>query len=124
MFTARREGDPRQRRYSFALETRRRVLGPEHPDTVSTLSDLTSMYQHSGRYAIAETYASQALAGKRSALGSEHMQTVAAAADFVLACLSQSKFAEAEPIAREALETVRRTQPDHWLRFRSASLLG
>jgi hypothetical protein len=49
---------------------------------------------------------------------------VAAKADFVLACVSQSKFAEAEPVAREAQEIVRRTQPDHWLRFRSASLLG
>ena len=66
------------------------------------------MYQRQGKYALAETYAAQALAGRRHALGSEHPDTMASAADLALAYLSQGKFAESEPLAREALEFDRK----------------
>ena len=82
------------------------------------------MYQRQGKYALAETYAAQALAGRRHALGSEHPDTMASAADLALAYLSQGKFAESEPLAREALEFDRKKQPDDWQRFRAESLLG
>ncbi|MFZ0593344.1 MAG: tetratricopeptide repeat protein, partial [Bryobacteraceae bacterium] len=77
-----------------------------------------------GKYALAESYAAQALAGRRHALGSEHPLTMASAADLALAYQLQAKFAEAEPFAREALEFNRKKQPDDWQRFRAESLLG
>ncbi len=82
------------------------------------------MYQRQGKYALAETYAAQALAGRRHALGSEHPDTMVSAADLALAYLSQGKFAESEPLAREAVEFDRKKQPDDWQRFRAESLLG
>ena len=100
--------------FSQTLEIQRRVLGPEHPDTLDTLSDFASMYQRQGKYALAETYAAQALAGRRHALGSEDPDTMASAADLALAYLSQGKFAESEPLAREAVEFDRKKQPDDW----------
>jgi eukaryotic-like serine/threonine-protein kinase len=61
----------RQGRYAQAealfkqtLEIQRRVLGPEHPDTLDSLSEIASMYQRQGKYAMAETYAAQSLAGR------------------------------------------------------------
>jgi tetratricopeptide (TPR) repeat protein len=83
------------------------------------------MYQRQGKYALAETYAAQALAGRTAhALGSDDPVTMKAAADLALAYLSQGKFAESEPLAREAVEFDRKKQPDDWQRFRAESLLG
>jgi len=82
------------------------------------------MYQHQGKFALAETYAAQALAGRRHALGPEHPVTMASAADLALACISQGKFAESEPLAREAMEFNRKKQPDDWQGFRAETLLG
>jgi tetratricopeptide (TPR) repeat protein len=101
-----------------------RVLGPEHPNTLYTLSDFASMYQHQGKYALAETYAAQALAGRRHALGPEHPDTMASAADLGLAYVSQGKFTESEPLAREAMEFSRKKQPDDWQGFRAETLPG
>jgi eukaryotic-like serine/threonine-protein kinase len=99
-------------------------LGPEHFDTLDTLSDLASMYQRQGKYALAESNAAQALAGRRDSLGTEQDDTMASAADVALAYQSQGKFAESEPLAREALEFNRKKHPDGWQRFRAESLLG
>ena len=110
--------------FSQTLEIERRVLGPEHPDTLDTLSDFASMYQLQGKYVEAETHVAQALAGRRQALGSEDPETIASAADLALAYQSQGKFVESEPLAREAMEVDRREQPDSWQRFRAESLVG
>ena len=40
----------------------RRVLGPEHPHTLYTLSDFAFTCQREGKYVLAETNAAQALA--------------------------------------------------------------
>jgi tetratricopeptide (TPR) repeat protein len=82
------------------------------------------MYQQEGKYALAETYAAQALAGRRRALGAQHPGTMASEGDLALAYLSQGKFAESEPLAREALQAEEKLQPDDWQRYRAESLLG
>ena len=92
--------------------------------TLETLSNLAEMYQSQGKYALAETYAAQALAGRRTTLGPEDADTMNAAAGLALAYQSQGKFAASEPLAREALETDRRKRPDDWQRFLAESLLG
>jgi tetratricopeptide (TPR) repeat protein len=110
--------------FSQTLELVRRVLGPEHPDTLNTLWGLACMYQRQGKYHLAATQGAQVLAGLQHALGWEHPDTMASAADLALAYQSQGKFAESEALAREALEFDRKNQPDDWQRFRAESLLG
>jgi hypothetical protein len=100
------------------------VLGPEDRDTLRFLSDVAFMYQRHGEYALAEVYATQALAGRRQAASSELPATMSSAADLALAYQSQQKFAQSETLAREALEFYRTKQPDDWQRFRAESLLG
>jgi len=109
---------------SQALEIRRRVSGPEHPDTLYTVSNFASLYQREGKYALAETYATQALTGRRHALGSEDPNTLASEADLALVYVSQGKFDESEPLARELVVLYQKKQPDDWQRFRAESLLG
>jgi tetratricopeptide (TPR) repeat protein len=106
------------------IEIQRRVLGPKHPDTLTSLSYLASLYQRWGKYGLAQTYAQEALAERRQTLSSEDTATMTAAADLALAYLSQGKFVESEPLSREALAFAQKSQPGDWQRFRAESLLG
>jgi eukaryotic-like serine/threonine-protein kinase len=106
------------------LLTEHRVLGPEHPTTLYTLLELASMYEREGKYSMAETYATQALAGYQHVLGPEHPVTMASATVLALSCLSEGKFAKSEGLARTVLEFDRKRMPDNWQRFGTESLLG
>ena len=90
---------------------------------LGNLSNIASMYQRQGKYTLAETYASQAVAGRRHVQGPEY-PGIDSESDLAIAYQSQGKFAEAEPLAREAVEYERKNRPDNWLRFRAESVLG
>src|SRR6516165_2139415 len=47
--------------FQQALETRKKELGPEHPDTANSLNNLAELYQLMGDYAKAEPIYQQAL---------------------------------------------------------------
>jgi tetratricopeptide (TPR) repeat protein len=106
------------------LDVRRRVLGPEHPATLYTHTDLVCVYANENRFSMAEPHAAQALAGRRRIFGPNNPDTMFSAQDLALAYIGQGKFAESEPLAREALDYGRKEQADDWRRFRAESLLG
>lgn len=60
------------------LEIRRRVLGPEHPDTLMSINNLAVVYFDEGKYAQAEALFSQTLEIMRRVLGPEHPATKSA----------------------------------------------
>ena len=47
--------------YKRALEIRERVLGPDHPDTATSLNNLAILYDNQGRYEEAEPLYKRAL---------------------------------------------------------------
>ncbi|MEZ5578736.1 MAG: tetratricopeptide repeat protein [Candidatus Competibacteraceae bacterium] len=51
--------------YQRALAAREKVLGPEHPDTLSSVNNLAGLYQSQGRYGEAEPLYQRVLAGLR-----------------------------------------------------------
>jgi len=106
------------------LEIRRRVLGPEHPDTLESLADLAITCLRQRKYALAESYATQTLAARRHVLGPEHPYTMDSMADLALAYQSEEKFTDGERLAREAVDMNRKKRPDEWKRFKAESLLG
>ncbi|MCB1823824.1 MAG: CHAT domain-containing protein, partial [Candidatus Competibacteraceae bacterium] len=59
-----------------ALAAREKVLGPEHPDTLSSVNDLAGLYQAQGRYGEAEPLYQRALAAREKVLGPEHPDTL------------------------------------------------
>jgi eukaryotic-like serine/threonine-protein kinase len=107
-----------------ALEIQRRVVGPDHPDTLYSMNNLADVYYQQSKSSQAEALYGQILAERRHALGSEHPDTMASASDLALAYRSQGKFVQSEPLAREAWEFFKKKQPDDWQRFRAESLLG
>jgi serine/threonine protein kinase len=91
-----------------ALATRRRVLGEEHPDTLTTIHNMGSVLKKLGRLDEAEPYHREALEKSRRALGEEHPDTLASLSSMGSLLSVQGKLAEAEPLYREALDRRRR----------------
>ena len=55
-----------------ALAIREEVLGPEHPDTATSLNNLAGLYYAQGKYSLAEPLLKRALAIREKQLGPEH----------------------------------------------------
>ena len=57
------------------MSARRRTLGDEHPDTLSSIYKLACLLQAQGKQAEALVLSRQALAGRRRVLGEGHPST-------------------------------------------------
>jgi len=90
------------------LETRRRVLGSEHPDTLESLVGLAGYYDDEGKYAQAEALDSQVLEIQRRILGPEHRLTLLTMGNLASEYLSDEKYAQAEALFSQNLEMRRR----------------
>jgi tetratricopeptide (TPR) repeat protein len=86
-----------------SLETRERVLGPEHLDVAEALNGLGALYFRKGEYAKAEPLYQRALTVRERALGPEH--PLVAASHYNLATLYKNRgdYAKAEPLYLSAL---------------------
>ncbi len=91
-----------------AMETRRRVLGSDHPSTNSSINDMGLLLQDQGKFADAEKLLREVLETRRRTLGDEHPDTLGSMTNMAGLLQDQKKFAEAEPYFREVLEKSRR----------------
>jgi hypothetical protein len=62
--------------YRRALEGREKTLGPEHPDTLTSVSHFGLMLERQGMYEEAEGMHRRALEGRERTLGPEHPDTL------------------------------------------------
>jgi hypothetical protein len=60
----------------LSLEIREKILGREHPDTLTSVSHLGSVLSSQGKYDEAEAMQRQALEGREKVLGQEHPDTL------------------------------------------------
>src|SRR5260370_1130741 len=75
-----REAEPLLKR---ALAIREQQLGPQHPDTASSLNNLALLYRAQGKYEQAEPLLKRALAICEQQLGSEHPNTAIARENYI-----------------------------------------
>jgi serine/threonine protein kinase/tetratricopeptide (TPR) repeat protein len=94
-----------------AMEIRRRELGDDHPDTLTSISYLGYVLWVQGSLAEAESCYREALEGRRRVLGDEHPATLSSINDMG-ELLVDRRPDEAEPYYREALEGRRRVLGD------------
>ena len=94
--------------YRKALETRRRVLGNNHVDTLDVLGSLGYVLKHQGAYTEAEPYLRESLQGLRHTLGDEHIITLNTINSVGLLLSDQGRYDEAKVLFAEAIETGRR----------------
>jgi tetratricopeptide (TPR) repeat protein/predicted Ser/Thr protein kinase len=91
------------------LDLRRRLLGAEHPDTLSSERSLAVIYRYQGKADQAESLLNKVLGIQRRLLGADHPNTLESAYDLALLYDDQEKFAQAEPLLTRALDGQRRT---------------
>jgi serine/threonine protein kinase len=97
-----------------ALETRRRVLGAEHPDTLRAMDQMAKNLEREGHYAEAGKLEHETLDIRRRALGPNHPDTIASMHGVAVIALDEGRYPEAEKLNRELLDILRRVRgPEH-----------
>ncbi len=92
-----------------ALDLRRRVLGPDHPETLRSMINLAAVYDLEAKYAQAETLDSQSLEIQRRVLGPEHPATLKSMSNLGFVYYDEGKYSQAEALDSQSLAIQRRT---------------
>jgi non-specific serine/threonine protein kinase/serine/threonine-protein kinase len=103
-----------------ALETRRRVLGDDHPQTLATMVNMGRLLYEMGRYDDASAYLTEALEGLRRVQGNDHPHTLNAINNMGVLLFDTGRLDEARPYLEEALEVRRETLGDDHLETQKA----
>src|ERR1035441_8564038 len=89
--------------FGEALRIRERVLGGEHPDTLTSVNNLAYLHASQGRYGDAEPLCQRALAARERVLGREHPDTLNSVNNLAGLYARQGRYGEAEPLYQRAL---------------------
>ncbi len=87
---------------------RRRVLGAEHPGTLSSANNLASSLSDQGSRADAERVQREVHEVRKRVLGAEHPDTLTSANNLAMSLFHQGKYADPERIQREVHEVQTR----------------
>ena len=97
-----------QKQIERALELRRRGLGQDHPDTLTSMDRLALLYWDQGKYAQAEPLLTSVMKARTRVLGALHPDTLETTNNLALVYANRAKFAQAEPLYTKVLEIRRR----------------
>ena len=89
-------------------ERRKKVLGSEHPDTLTSMANLASTYRNQGRWKEAEELEVQVMETRKRVLGSEHPDTLTSMANLASTFWNQGRWKEAEELEVQVMETRKR----------------
>jgi hypothetical protein len=73
------------------IETKKRVLGIEHPDTLASMNNLALTYENQGRWKEAEELGMHVIETKKRVLGIEHPDTLASMSNLALTYSDQGR---------------------------------
>jgi serine/threonine-protein kinase len=97
-----------------SVDIRRRALGPDHPDTLTSASDLGRTLSMEQRDQDAEKLLRQTLAAQQRVLGSENPDTLMTMHRLANSLIGQKRYPEAEQLDSQVLEKRRRVLgPEH-----------
>jgi tetratricopeptide (TPR) repeat protein len=95
--------------YLEALNTRRRVLGDEHPSTLTSINNLANLYYQQGRYDEALSLYLEDLNASRRVLGDEHPDTLISINNLAVFYRNTEKYELAIQMYTEAILSAQRT---------------
>ncbi|CAF9921052.1 MAG: hypothetical protein ALECFALPRED_001699 [Alectoria fallacina] len=114
-----------EKKLRIQLRERQTELGPEHPDTLTSMADLGSIYEEQGKLADAETMYQRALEGYEETYNPDHNLTLNVVRNLGIVFEKQGKLADAETMYQRALEGYEKTySPDHNLTLNIVRNLG
>ena len=91
------------------LNTRSRILGGEHPETMRAMASLASTNRDLGKYTEAERLEIQVLDDRNRILGVEHPDTIRAMANLAVTYGSLGKYTEAEKLDIQVVDATNRS---------------
>jgi non-specific serine/threonine protein kinase/serine/threonine-protein kinase len=91
-----------------SMQLCKRVLGEEHPGTLTSMNELAELYRHQGRYAAAEPMYKHALQTREKILGEEHPDTLTSMNNLGLLYEVQGRYAETELLFKQTIERQKR----------------
>jgi eukaryotic-like serine/threonine-protein kinase len=91
-----------------SAEIRGRVLGPSHPQTLTSLDHLAWNLDQQGLFAEAEKLQRATLDARQRVLGREHPDTLESMSNLAWSLKEEAHYAEAEKLQRETLDARRR----------------
>jgi tetratricopeptide (TPR) repeat protein len=94
------------------MQTRKRVLGDEHPDTLTSMANLASTYWNQGRWNEAEELEVQVMQMTKRVLGHEHPDTLTSMANLALTYRDQGRWNKAEELEVQVMQTTKRVLGD------------
>ena len=89
------------------MKTRKRVLGEEHPSTLTSIGNLASTYWNQGRWEEAEELGVQVMEMSKRVLGEEHPDTLTSMANLAHTWTFQSRNEEAILMMEKCFELRR-----------------
>ncbi|KAK3174783.1 hypothetical protein OEA41_002029 [Lepraria neglecta] len=92
----------------FLLKHSQRVLGEEHPDTLTAMNNLANSLSEKGRLDETASMSQQVLEKRRRILGEEHPDTIRAISNLANSLSDQGQLDKALSIQQEVLEKIRR----------------
>jgi tetratricopeptide (TPR) repeat protein len=90
------------------METRKRVLGDEHPSTLASMGNLAATYMKQGRWREAEELSVQVMKTTKRVLGDEHPSTLTSMGNLAATYRNQGRWREAEELEVQVIETTKR----------------
>jgi tetratricopeptide (TPR) repeat protein/tRNA A-37 threonylcarbamoyl transferase component Bud32 len=109
----------------MALDSRRQILGAEHPKTLASLKQMDTILLQEGHLAEAENAFRDTLALELRVLGPQDLLTLQTQDAFVYALSSKGQYAEAEKLARQTVATETQTLgPRNLLTLNTTRLLA
>ncbi|KAF1968774.1 kinesin light chain [Bimuria novae-zelandiae CBS 107.79] len=91
------------------MQTAKRVLGDEHPGTLTSMSNLASTYRNQGRWNEAEELNVQT---RKRVLGDEHPHTLSSMNNLASTYMDQGRWNEAEELGVQVMQTRKRVLGD------------
>lgn len=95
-----------------ALDIRRRVLGPEHFDTLTSMNELALLYENDGNWAAAEALVTKVLQIDRRLHRQSTLQTLAAMNQLAIAAGGQGHYSRAAALFSDVLQMQRQILGD------------
>ena len=96
-----------------ALQTRRRVVGQDHPDTLASANALANLYWFQGKYREAEPLYRDIVERRTRVLGADHPDTLRANYDLASLYVMQKRWEEFDRLSRDTLARQRRVLGDN-----------
>jgi serine/threonine protein kinase/tetratricopeptide (TPR) repeat protein len=96
--------------FQNAFETRRRLLGPEHPETLTSMEYLSRNLERQGQYPKAENLVRESYDIRLRVLGPDDVDTIASKRGIANLALVEGRPMEAGRLYREVLDSLRRVR--------------